>query len=290
MMNLAVTTRSLWEATKPAVRGCRDLAHNLHCLMLPRRLAESYALPDAVIIGAQKCGTTSLYHYLLYHPAVVRPTKKEVHYFDNNYARGLKWYRLHFSRRHGRLNFESSPYYLFHPKVPERLAATVPHAKLIVMLRDPVARAYSHYWHEKRLGHEHLSFADAIEAEDERLAGESTRLSEDDGYRSYNHEHYSYVERGRYVEQIERWFQFFARNQFLFVDSERFFVSPAREMARVTAFLGLSPLGEIAWTKQNVGSYADRIEPSLRRALCAGFADANRGLDDVTGAMWSWNR
>jgi Sulfotransferase domain len=290
MVKLASIARSLWEASKPAARRFRDVAHDLQCLMLPRRLAEGYALPDAVIVGAQKCGTTSLYHYLLHHAAVFRPRKKEIHYFDNNYHHGSTWYRLHFSRRHGGLNFESSPYYLFHPKVPERLAATLPHAKLIVMLRDPVARAYSHYWHERRLGHEHLSFADAVAAEDERLAGESTRLREDDGYRSYNHEHYSYVARGRYVEQIERWFQFFPRNQFLFVDSERFSANPVQEMVRVTAFLGLSPLGEIAWTKQNVGSYADRIEPSLRRALCARFADANRDLDNITGATWSWNR
>ena len=281
---------SLWASTRLRPRRrLRQFRHDLHFLMLPRRRVLEHALPDTVIIGAQKCGTSSLYYFLSQHPDVARPTKKEIHYFDKYYQRGIGWYRLHFSRDHSKLNFEASPYYVFHPKIPERLVATLPEAKIIVMLRDPVARAYSHYWHEKRLGHEHLSFADAIEAEDKRLAGESARLSEEDRYRSYNHDHYSYVARGRYAEQIERWFQFFARQQFLFVESERFFASPRQEMARVTAFLGLSPIGEIAWTKQNSGSYGNQIEPTLTRLLRARFADANKGLENLTGVTWSWN-
>jgi hypothetical protein len=289
-MTGAVSARSLWEASKPTMRRFRDLAHDLHCLMLPRRLAQSYALPDAVIIGGQKCGTTSLYHYLQQHPAVFRPKKKEIHYFDNNYHRELCWYKMHFSYHHDALNFESSPYYMFHPKVPERLATVLPSVKLIVMLRDPVARAYSHYWHERRLGHEHLSFADAIAAEAERLAGESAKLRADDRYHSYNHEHYSYVARGCYVEQIERWFEHFSKEQFLFVESERFFDDPAGEMARVTQFLGLPDLGETTWMKQNAGSYEERIEPALREHLYARFAAANTGLESLTAMTWSWHR
>src|SRR5690606_23224629 len=217
-----------------ALRALRQVADELHWLVAPGRRRAGEALPDALVIGAQRCGTTSLYHGLAQHPGVARAKKKEVHYFDLNYHRGLTWYQKQFERRRAKLNFEASPYYIFHPKAPERVAAALPDAKIIVILRDPVARAYSHYWHERRLGHETLSFADAIEAEAERLAGESRKLLEDDGYYSFNHQHFSYVARGCYARQLMRWLQYFPRTRFLFVESESFFEDPRREMARIT--------------------------------------------------------
>ena len=114
------------------------------------------ALPALVVLGAQKAGTTSFYHYLSQHPETVTPSRKEVHYFDNNYRRGLNWYRAHFCKQsdlgRGRhFTFEANPYYLFHPAVPKHVAAKLTDAKFVVMLRNPIKRAYSHYWHEKDL-------------------------------------------------------------------------------------------------------------------------------------------
>ena len=113
-------------------------------------------LPDFVIIGAQRCGTSSLYSYLIEHPQIAPATRKELHYFDLNYAAGDEWYRSQFPQFpdtpfDGRLTVtgEASPYYLFHPMAAERCASVVPDAKLIVMVRDPVERAYSHYHHER---------------------------------------------------------------------------------------------------------------------------------------------
>lgn len=282
--------RSLWGVSRTAAGKLRRTIHALDGLVLPRWRARSHALPDVIVIGAQKCGTTSLYHYLSQHPAVFRPKRKEVHYFDSNYHRDIAWYKLHFSHRRDLLHFESTPYYLFHPKVASRVAATLPNAKLIVMLRDPVARAYSHYWHERRLGYEHLSFADAITAEDERLAGESTRLVEDDSYYSSRHQHLSYLARGCYAEQLKQWLKWFPQRQFLFIESERFFEHPGAEMVRVTQFLGLPPLGDIAWMKKNVGTYSQDMEPALRRQLRERFAEVNKDLESLTGTTWRWNR
>src|SRR5579885_2674785 len=126
-------------------------------------------LPDFIIIGTQRGGTTSLYAYLGQHPQIAPAVIKEVHFFDNNYERGVGWYRTQFpflieksiAKNIGQQNFitgEASPYYLFHPHVPERAAKVVPGAKLIVLLRNPIDRAYSHYYHEVELGHEKLSF------------------------------------------------------------------------------------------------------------------------------------
>ncbi len=142
------------------------------------RMRQPRALPGAVIIGAQKCGTSSLHNYLTQSPGVIAPLRKEVHYFDVNYGRGEGWYRGHFGRQgEPGLNLDSSPYYLFHPAVPARMHELLPDARLIVLLRNPARRAYSHYWHERDKGREKLSFEAAIDAEPARLGQVEERLA-----------------------------------------------------------------------------------------------------------------
>src|SRR3954447_18625468 len=98
-------------------------------------------VPDFLIIGAQRAGTTSLFHYLQRHPSVMQSSIKEVHYFDGSYNRGRRWYLSHFPLRRatsgGRITGEATPYYLFHPTVPTRVAVDFPDVKLIAILRDP---------------------------------------------------------------------------------------------------------------------------------------------------------
>ena len=119
-------------------------------------------LPGFLIIGAQKSGTTTLFAMLGTHPQLTRPTDKEVHYFSLHYERGEAWYRRHFK---GEIAFEASPYYIFHPAAPERIRATIPNAKLIAILRDPVQRSISHYFHSVLKGHETLPMLEALHAE-----------------------------------------------------------------------------------------------------------------------------
>ncbi|HYF40703.1 MAG TPA: sulfotransferase domain-containing protein, partial [Gemmatimonadales bacterium] len=146
-------------------------------------------LPSVLLIGAQKAGTTSLFNYMAEHPAVLPPSNKEIHYFDLNPTRGLTWYRSHFPYNHqlrdGSVTVDASPYYLAHPGVPQRAAQLLPGARLLVLLRNPVDRAYSHYQHEVRGGREPLSFEEAIAREPERLEGEEERLRADPAYYSY---------------------------------------------------------------------------------------------------------
>src|SRR6187551_3563074 len=137
-------------------------------------------LPDFLVIGAQKAGTTALYAYLRWHPGIAGPSWKEVCFFDRHWWRGEAWYRGQFPLRAGeRLVGEASPSYLFHPLAPERARSLVPGAKLVALLRDPVDRAYSQYQHEVALGREPLSFEDALAAEEERTRGEAERLAAD---------------------------------------------------------------------------------------------------------------
>lgn len=101
-----------------------------------------------LIIGAQKCGTSSLFYYLLQHPELALPEKKEIHFFDAKHQNGIGWYEDHFShkKKADKQTGEATPYYLFHPLVPQRIAIHYPQIKLIVLLRSPIDRAYSHFW------------------------------------------------------------------------------------------------------------------------------------------------
>lgn len=252
--------------------------------------ATSFArtLPDFLILGAQKAGTTALYSYLRRHPEIGGPVWKEVSYFDRHYPRGTAWYRGQFPLRNdGRIAGEASPGYLFHPLAPERVRETVPDAKLIVLLRDPVDRALSHYHHEVGLGREPLSFEEAIDAEPGRTRGEEERLVREPGYFSHAWWDYTYLARGRYAEQLERWLALFPGEQLLVLGSEDLAAEPARTYSRVLDFLGRSPHELDSYPRVYDQAYAE-MSPETRRRLSAEFAEPNTRLYDLLGRDFGW--
>jgi Sulfotransferase domain len=245
-------------------------------------------LPDFLILGAQKAGTTALYAYLRWHPQITGPSWKEVSYFDRHYGRGRRWYRGHFPARSGeRLVGEASPGYLFHPLAPERVAETVPGAKLIALLRDPVDRALSHYHHEVALGREPLSFEDALDAEPERTRGEEEHLVREPGYWSAPWWDHTYLARGRYAEQLERWLAVFRREQLLVLASEELAADPGRTYARVLEFLG-APRHELeSYPRVYEQAYAE-MRADTRRRLVNYFAEPNGRLYELLGRDFGW--
>lgn len=260
-----------------------------------QRSARRRALPDFIIIGAQKAGTTSLFNYLSRHRQVRPAARKEVHYFDVNYALGEDWYRAMFptSRSLGtgssrRITGEASPYYLFHPLAAQRAAQLVPAARLIVLLRDPTARAWSHYQHEVAAGRETLSFLEALAAEPDRLSGadEAIRAGRTDGP-AERHRNFSYISRGRYADQIRMWLEHYRREAFLFLDSDELFNRPQQAWTSTTQFLGIDPSPEPEFTVHNPGS-GDELEPDLRRRIAAEFVDADLDLESLLGMTFSW--
>ncbi|UCC92585.1 MAG: sulfotransferase domain-containing protein [Thermoplasmata archaeon] len=256
------------------------------------RLASSglRSLPAFVIIGGMKCGTTSIYKYLVQHPSVEKGFMEEVHYFDLNYHRGLSWYRAHFPKKgkDSPIAGDDSPYYLFHPLVPERVARDLPEAKLIVLLRNPVDRAFSHYNHELKRGRETLSFPEALEREDERLEGEVDRMEADGEYNSHNHQRFSYTARGRYAEQLERWFSVIPRERFLIMQSEEMFRDPASALAITLDFLDLPPLESPSFPVHNPGGYSSSIDPGTRSRLEEHFRPLNQELYRLLGRSFDW--
>jgi len=255
---------------------------------LRMRMRQPRSLPDALIIGAQKCGTSSLHYYLTQHPGVIAPLRKEVHYFDLNFERGEPWYRAHFGRRgEPGINLDSSPYYLFHPLVAQRAHALLPGAKLIALLRDPVRRAYSHYWHERDKGREQLSFEEALAAEPARIERAGEQLAAGEIQSSRDHQHFSYLARGRYAAQLERWLALYPRQQLLVLRFEALVKDPLAVLNQALGFLGLPPMAAARLEPRNTRQYP-AMDPATAERLRAYFEPENQRLAALLGQPPGW--
>jgi hypothetical protein len=233
------------------------------------------ALPDFVIIGAQKGGTSFLYYLLTRHPLVEPAARKELHFFDQpeHFDNGAEWYRRCFPRlslKDGQRSItgEATPYYLFDPPVAERMAEIVPKAQLIALLRNPIDRAYSHYQMQVKRGTEPRTFEEAIEQQ-----------------------HSSYVSRGIYVDQLLRWFEFFSKEQMLILKSEDFFERPVEILKVVLTFLDLpdwQPDASDLQQRRHTGAYKQKMDPSTRRRLEAYFEPYNQRLYECLDVDFGW--
>lgn len=253
-------------------------------------------LPDFVIVGAQRAGTTSLYKYLAEHPAVGRVRLgKGVHYFDTSFDRPMSWYRSHFPFDPERIPFrsgpghvgEGAPYYMFHPECPRRIHDALPGVKVIAILRDPIERAHSQWAHESARGFEELDFEAALHAEDERLAGQDELLRDPAG-RSFAHQHHSYVARGQYAPQVRRLWDVFGQDQVLVLPSSRLFAEPGAVYAETLSFLGLTSF-EATYEVHNARSYS-KIEPHVADWLGERFAASNEQLVEMLGSDFDFRR
>jgi hypothetical protein len=265
--------------------------------------ADLRALPDYLIIGTKRGGTTSLARWLLDHPDVrplfpAREHRKGTYYFDVNYGRGPSWYRSHFPTRaahrlaggrHGRplLLGEATPYYLYHPHAPIRARQLVPHAKVIALLRHPVDRAYGHWAERFRHGVEPLGFEAALDAERERLAGEEARMLADPAYVSFAHQHYSYVDQGRYARGLTRWMEAYPLRQLLVLRSEDLYADPTAVYDTVLDFLGIGhhrTAELLGWNRVT----KDDLDPALRRRLHAELAPDIGAVEALLGRDMGW--
>lgn len=257
------------------------------------------ALPDLVLAGVQRSGTTAITEALYRLPNVERPRRgKGSHYFSYNYHRSWEWFQAQFpttawaesvERRTGNklFTFDACPYYLFHPFAVERMAQSLPDVKVMVMLRDPVRRAESHYHHSVSHDNEHLPFEQALEAEAGRLAGEETRMLEDWTYWSHSHEHHSYLAKGMYADQLERLFRHYPREQVMVLQSEAFYRESGRVLAEVTSWLGLEPV-DLERSDNRNGHRYDRMDESMRQRLIDLYREPNERLFELLGERYDW--
>lgn len=259
----------------------------LHRLTSPLRKQ-----PDFLLVGVMKGGTTSLFRYLSQHPDVLPPFRKEIKYFDCNYFKGNAWYRAHFPLRTkfrdgSKLTGEATPYYIYHPTAHERVASALPQAKIIIILRNPIERAYSHYQHMWRVGREPLSFEDAIAAESQRLAGEAEKVTADPRYPTFMHLQYSYLGRGEYLAQIQRWHSVYPKERVLILRSEDLYREPASTMEQAQDFLALKHWHPKDYGVFKEGSY-EPMQPETREKLAIHFKPQNEALYNYLGKDFGW--
>ncbi len=249
-----------------------------------QRTAASRALPDFLVVGGQRCGTTSLFRALMTHPQIRRPIMhKGVNYFDINYWRGEDWYRAHFPTADGadvRI-FDSSGYYLWHPMAAPRIAQDLPGVRIIAMVRDPVERAYSAYKHELARGFEwEKDFGRALDLEDARLDGEIEKLCADPRYYSFNHRHHAYRHRGEYAAQLQPFIDGLGRDHVHIVQSEAFFAQPEAEFAKITDFLQIT-----ATMPERFDRYNARPGQGLDEGVRARLEEHYRSHDEQLAAL-----
>jgi hypothetical protein len=249
--------------------------------------------PDFLILGAQRGGTTSLFRYLEQHPEVIGSSRKEIHYFDYQFNRGSCWYRGHFplKMRPGVASSktgEASPYYLACPQAPRRAFVTVPQARLIVLLRNPIERAWSHYRMAIGQKTETLSFEEALQAEPERLRGEYEKLCADDNYYSYAYHRHSYLGRGIYLPQLRDWLKYFPKEQMLLLKSEDFYANPAAVYGEVCRFIGVREWQPNQFDKFNAQGNRE-MKPETRQWMRDYFRPHNAELAAFLGRDLDWD-
>jgi hypothetical protein len=250
-------------------------------------------VPGYVVVGTKRGGSTSVAEWITRHPEV-GPCRanKGTHYFDVNHGRGWAWFLSYFPpvADGWRITGEASPYYMFHPSAPQRIAAALPGARLIVVLREPVARAWSHHAYETQQGFEDRPFEEALDLEPARLAGEEQRLVADPAYESFSHRHHAYLQRGHYAEQLERLYEHFRPEQVLVLCSESLFGDPTTHLSRVWRHLGLSDVELTGLDRLKATDRAvSAMDPRTRERLLTYYEPWNERLAQLPGVDFTWN-
>jgi hypothetical protein len=256
--------------------------------------------PGFIVIGGQRCGTTSIFKALADHPQVLRPpVEKGTDYYSMHHIRGLDWYRGNFpltstaklrGPRNGPIvTFEACTYYMFHPFAIERLAKDYPDIKLVAMLRDPVERAFSAYKHEVARGYEsEPDFLRALQLEDGRLEGVADQLR-DPAHDSFVHRHHAYRHRGQYAEQLARVYEHYPREQVHVMESEAFFDDPTGEYRALIDFLCLERWQPATFESHNARP-SKPMPSDAHEYLAEHFHPLDAELADLLGRTPFWAR
>lgn len=256
---------------------------------LRRLSAHMRSGPGVIIGGAQKSGTTYLAELLASQPGFYSPPIKEIHFFNGHWPKGTSWYQSHFQLRTSRARqVDASPSYMIYKAVPARIYAAYPEVKLIFILRDPAARAYSHYQHNVRAGLEDLDFPSALAAEVDRTTADLTSLEHDPDALGVRFALYSYRSRGIYARYLEEYYRVFPRENILVLDADRVFANLDAEINLLESFLDfrLDAVSRDQLSK-NAGAYDPRpgaAESELRHF----FAPWDEPLADLVGRRLSW--
>ena len=263
-------------------------------------------LPDFVIIGAAKSGTTSLYDYVTKHSHIKPAYTKEPHYFSSPEGFSLLYYKTNFPILTKQLTGEASTGYLSSPEAPARMKAAIPNTKIIAILRNPVDRAYSHYHFARRQNVEtSTTFEEALELEESRRKEYKEAISElksvfcergvlkqGDLYQLLHNSSKvawaSYLRYGHYAYHLENWFRHYSRDQFLVLSTEDLRRDRQDTLDQVFEFLGVSPYKVQDFKNLNVGRYK-KMREDTRQKLVEYFRPHNERLYSLLNCRFDWD-
>ena len=264
---------------------------NIYALTGPIR-----SLPDFMIIGTARSGTTSLYYDICQHPCVLPAAYDELGYFDSNFHLGLNWYRSLFptlfskwlvkQKKQFAITGEDTPFYIWDPIVAKRILKNLPKIKLIVLLRNPVDRAYSNYHLGVRSGTENLSFEDAIKLEIKRL--EEINEESKSSIEKYAIRR-SYLAKGFYADQLKIWFEIFNSNQLLIISTEDLKSNPQKVINKIYNFLEIPDNHKLIPEKQKKAVYPE-MKKETREFLIDFYKKNNTELFSLIGQKFDWDK
>ena len=253
--------------------------------------ASSRVLPDFIIIGTVRSGSTSLYYNICEHPSVLEAAYDEIGYFDSNYHLGENWYRSMFPTQKimnkiredtgYSITGEDTPFYFWKKEVAERILSDMPETKLIVILRNPVDRAYSNYNLAVRENNEKLTFEEAIGEEIEFLSKNSFRETVD-RFRSY-------LTKGMYVYQIKPWLDVFSREQLHFLSTEQMKNEPCETLDLVFKFLSIPSYDIKNLQERKLANYKQMNE-NTREQLIKYYKSYNEEFFKIINQKFEWDK
>lgn len=255
--------------------------------------------PSFIIAGFPRCGTTSLYNYLILHPSIVPAQRKEIRFFNQNFGIGLNWYKLFFPTSFSKYKLnnkfrkdfmagDGSGTYVHHPLSPIRIKNSIPDVKIIILLRNPIERAYSQYYHNSKQGIESLSFEKAIENESKRIEGEWERMKKEKGDYSFKYHNFSYLSAGIYVDILKPWLETFSEKQILILGSEDMNESPQKIFNKTITFLNLLSYDFSKFERYNFYDDRPSMSNQMKKKLYEFFKPHNLRLYKFLGRNFNW--
>jgi hypothetical protein len=260
-----------------------------------------HVLPDFIIFGVSRSGTTSLYQYLSQHPNIEPSVVKELRFFDMYFDRGINWYRMNFPSKWQKFVFtklkhkkfitgEASGAYLQNPHTPKRIHNLNPNMKLILLLRNPVDRAFSHYKRKIKNGSEKLSFEEVIEKEKSRINGEHEKMEKNEKYYSPIYHSLAYITTGLYAIRLKHWLKYFSMRQILILENGEFLREPEKVYNQAIKFLDLPEWKLSTYRKFSKQDLNIEMNPKTREKLLEYCKPFNEELYSLIGKRFDWDK
>ena len=251
--------------------------------------ASTRVLPDFIIIGTVRSGTTSLYYNICEHPSVLQAAYDEIGFFDSNYQLGIDWYRSMFPTNKemkrvrvdtgNAITGEDTPFYFWKKEAVDRIYQNIPKVKIISIFRNPVDRAYSNYNLGVRLNTEKLTFEEAIDKELDYI--------EKNGFRKTIDQRRSYLSKGMYENQIKLWFNVFSKEQIHILSTEQMNKNPQKELQKIFSFLEIDDYMIKNPQKQKSAEYS-KMRPDTRDRLLDFYKSHNEEFFGIIKQRFDW--